>query len=368
MTKKLRFEAFRNMLRQDIGFFDDPRHATGVLCTRFATDAPNVRYVFTRLPLVVSSIVTLVGAITIGLLCGWKLALVLLAILPLFGKNLRNTKLMELAGKLASEAVENVRTVQALNKQRVFCDKFCENLVIPYRANMGQVYGVVYGFAQSMTFVIYALGFWVGATFVNDQSMEPTDVYRVFFAFAFCGQAVGQLTAFIPDVVKARIAASRLLRLIDYPSKIDALSSSGSNQKIRGAIRFENVNFSYPSRSGTSVLNGLNLDVDAGETVSLVGYSGSGKSTVMSLMERLYNPCSGRILIDCICINDINVHRLREQVAIVSQEPTLFDCTVAENICYGLGCPASYDEIVAAAKQANIHDFVLSLPMGYDTR
>ncbi|KAH7723877.1 hypothetical protein AAVH_08672 [Aphelenchoides avenae] len=350
LTKKLRYEAFRNLLRQDVGFYDDQRHNT--------------------------------GAIAIGFVFGWKLALILLIIVPLivasgyfemkmrYGKQLRDTRLLEDAGKIASEAVENIRTVQGLNKQLIFHQKYCRNLEAPYKANMRQahVYGGVFAFSQSLMFFMYAIAFWLGAKFVNDHSMQPADVYRVFFAIAFCGQSVGQISSFIPDVVKARLAASLLFHLIEYPTMIDSLSDLGVRRKISGNIRFDNIHFCYPTRLNTRVLSGLNVEVKEGETLALVGYSGSGKSTVMALLERFYSPIKGHILVDGTDVTDLNIHSLREQVAMVSQEPILFDCTIAENISYGMDRPVSHEEVVKVAQQANIHNFVLGLPMGYETR
>ncbi|KAI6222555.1 Multidrug resistance protein 1A [Aphelenchoides besseyi] len=382
LTKKLRFEAFKNLMRQDIGFYDDKRHNTGKLCTRFATDAPNVRYVFTRLPAVISSVVTLIGAIVIGFVEGWKLALILLTIIPLicasgyfemkmqFGKQLRDTELLEEAGKVASEAVENIRTVQGLNKQKIFLIKYTMHLIEPFYANIRQahVYGFVFAFSQSLMFFMYALAFYLGSVFVNDKSMMPVAVYRVFFAIAFCGQSVGQISSFIPDVVKARLAASLLFHLIEYPTLIDSLSDRGIRKKLTGNVQFKNVYFAYPTRAGNRILNGLNLQVEQNKTLALVGYSGCGKSTVMSLLERFYMPNRGHITIDGTSIRDLNIHELREQISIVGQEPTLFDSTIRENICYGMQRQVSYDEIEQAARLANIHTFILSLPQGYDTR
>uniref|UniRef100_A0A183BUW1 ABC-type xenobiotic transporter n=1 Tax=Globodera pallida TaxID=36090 RepID=A0A183BUW1_GLOPA len=350
LTKKLRMEAFSNLMRQDIGFYDDERHNTGKLCTRFATDTPNVRYVFTRLTVVISSVVTLLGAIAIGFLNGWQLALILLAIIPLilasgyfemqqqFGKKMRDTELLEEAGKVASEAVENIRTVQSLNKQMAFHNKYAELLLEPHRANMVQVhiYGIVFAFSQSLIFFMYALAFWVGSLFVLNGSMSPTSVFRVFFAIAFCGQSVGQISSFIPDV------------------------------KFEGNIQFRNVSFAYPSRPDVLVLNRIDFDVKAGQTVALVGYSGCGKSTVMALLERFYSPLRGSILIDGVPIEEMNIHRLRTQICMVSQEPILFDCTIRENITYGMADRerVTHEQIVRAAEQANVHNFVLGLPEG----
>nr|QNG62055.1 P-glycoprotein 2 [Parascaris univalens] len=382
LTKKIRLMAFTNLLRQDIAFYDDQRHSTGKLCTRFATDAPNVRYVFTRLPLVVASVVTLVGAIAIGFLFGWQLALILLAIVPLilgsgyvemrlqFGKQLRETELLEEAGRTATEAVENIRTVQSLNKQSAFIREYSQHLETPFRENMqrAHIYGAVFAFSQSLIFFMYALAFWLGSLFVDNAVMQPINVYRVFFAIAFCGQSVGHISAFIPDVVKARLAASLVFHLSEYPTAIDSLSDQGSRITIKGAIQLKNVFFSYPTRRNTRILRGLTLNVKEGETVALVGHSGCGKSTVMGLLERFYDPNRGNIYVDGENIRDVNIKCLRSQMCIVSQEPILFDCTIEENIMYGLDREVSHEEVVNAAKLANIHKFILSLPLGYETR
>ncbi|GMS98347.1 hypothetical protein PENTCL1PPCAC_20522, partial [Pristionchus entomophagus] len=382
LTKKLRMNTFVNLLRQDIAFFDDIKHGTGKLCTRFATDAPNVRYVFTRLPNVLSSIVTIVGAIIIGFIYGWQLAAILLILVPLiigsgyfemkmqYGKKMRDTELLEEAGKVASQAVEHVRTVQALNRQEKFHFMYCEYLREPYRENLcaAHTYGGVFAFSQSLIFFMYALAFWLGSNFVEGGSMQPTDVYRVFFAIAFCGQMVGNISSFIPDVVKSRLAGSLMFHLIEHETEIDSLSEDGIKKDLTGEISLRNLHFTYPTRRNLKVLRGMTLDIKPGQTVALVGHSGCGKSTVMGLLERFYNQSRGIILLDNENIRNLNIRALREQVCIVSQEPTLFDDTISENITYGLDRSVTYQEISNAAKMANIHEFILGLPLGYDTQ
>uniref|UniRef100_A0A1I7ULB4 ABC-type xenobiotic transporter n=1 Tax=Caenorhabditis tropicalis TaxID=1561998 RepID=A0A1I7ULB4_9PELO len=381
LTMKLRFEAFKNLMRQDIAFYDDLRHGTGKLCTRFATDAPNVRYVFTRLPVVLASFVSICGALGIGFWYGWQLTLILVVMVPLlvmggyfemqmrFGKQIRDTQLLEEAGKVASQAVEHIRTVHSLNRQEQFHFTYCEYLREPYNTNLrhAHTYGAVFAFSQSLIFFMYAVAFYIGSIFVNQQAMQPIDVYRVFFAISFCGQMIGNATSFIPDVVKARLAGSLLFYLIEHPTPIDSLSETGIVKPITGNISIRNVFFNYPTRKDTKVLQGFTLDIKSGQTVALVGHSGCGKSTIMGLLERFYNQDKGMIMIDGDNIRNLNISSLRQQVCIVSQEPTLFDCTISDNICYGTNRNVTYQEIVEAAKMANIHNFILGLPDGYDT-
>ena len=151
--------------------------------------------------------------------------------------------------------------------------------------------------------------------------------------------------------------------------QIDASSNDGIVLKnIDGNVDFEQVRFRYPTRKDAEVLQGLSLAVRAGQTVALVGHSGCGKSTCIQLLERFYDPDSGQVQLDGKDINPVNISSLRSQMGIVSQEPILFNLTIAQNIAYGDNTRViPMDEIIEAARKANIHVFIQSLPNGYDT-
>ena len=132
---------------------------------------------------------------------------------------------------------------------------------------------------------------------------------------------------------------------------------------MTGNVDFQNVHFTYPSRPGVPVLEGFNISIKSGQTLALVGPSGSGKSTIISLMERFYDPTAGCILLDGVDLHDLNISCLRRQISLVSQEPILFDMSIADNIRYGaLFRDVSDEEVIEAAKSANIHNFIQSLP------
>ena len=132
---------------------------------------------------------------------------------------------------------------------------------------------------------------------------------------------------------------------------------------MTGNVEFQNVHFTYSSRPGVPVLEGFNISIKSGQTLALVGPSGSGKSTIISLMERFYDPAAGCILLDGVNLHDLNISWLRRQISLVSQEPILFDMSIADNIRYGaLFRDISDEEVIEAAKSANIHDFIQSLP------
>lgn len=176
--------------------------------------------------------------------------------------------------------------------------------------------------------------------------------------------ALPNLTA----ITEAKAAATRISEMIDRLPSIDSEDKKGKALSyVRGEIEFKGVYFSYPSRPDTPILQGLNLRVPAGKTVGLVGGSGSGKSTTISLLQRFYDPIEGEILLDGYKIKTLHLKWLRSQMGLVNQEPILFATSIKENILFGKE-GASVDDVVEAAKGANAHDFISKLPDGYETQ
>lgn len=166
---------------------------------------------------------------------------------------------------------------------------------------------------------------------------------------------------------EANAAAALILEMIERVPSIDSADQQGKTiTEVKGELVFEEIDFAYPSRPGNLVLRKFNLKVVACQTVGLVGSSGSGKSTVINLLQRFYDPLGGEILLDGIGIKSLQLKWLRSQMGLVAQEPILFATTVKENILFGKE-EASLEEIVQAAKAANAHNFISQLPNGYDT-
>lgn len=174
----------------------------------------------------------------------------------------------------------------------------------------------------------------------------------------------------MPDYAKAKISIANIFKLLDrVPLIQNWYNDEGLKpQDLNGDICLKSIEFSYPSRKEAKVLNGLDINIKKGQKIALVGSSGCGKSTVTQLLERFYDPEMGEITINNYKLKDLNLHWLRSQIGIVSQEPMLFDASIAENIAYGDNSrEVSMNEIIDAAKKANIHDFIVSLPDGYMT-
>ena len=255
------------------------------------------------------------------------------------------------------------------------------------------MYGLTYGFSQGVLFFGYVITFRFGAFLVtrpldNVLYTAFSDIFVVFLALVFGAMAAGQAGAFAPNYAKARLSANRIFALLDRIPKTSVYCSEEgatpvcltgcffshalsyiymcSQDKVIGAIKVEDVTFNYPSRPEVQVLNGLSVALNPGQTLALVGPSGCGKSTVVSLLERFYEPKSGCLRLDQQDIRDLNVRWLRQNIGVVSQEPVLFDASIADNIRYGANFrEVSDEEVIAAAKAANIHNFIETLPEVY---
>jgi ATP-binding cassette subfamily B (MDR/TAP) protein 1 len=413
LTFRLRDYSFKSILRQDIGWFDHEKNGTGILTTKLATDATLVQGVTTqRVSLIFQNIATIVAGLVIAFVAGWKLSLVILACMPLVvisssfqmkfmkGFSADSQSAYEKAGTVSTEAVGGIRTVASFTNEEKLLKMYSDKLEEPARLGVkkAHVSGIGFGASQFCMFAVNTLAFWYGGRLVDQREWKVSQKYiieqctkpsvtlpfaqcenqvyglegfakmmRVFFAIIMMGMGLGQSSSFAPDAAKASAAASSIYEIIDRKSPIDPEQEGGARPKmVEGNIEFKNVHFAYPTRPNVQIFKGFNLTVPAGKTVALVGDSGGGKSTVISLLERFYDPAQGGILLDGTDIKTLDLKFLRSQISLVSQEPSLFSTTIAKNIAYGKD-DATLEEIQAAAKMANCHSFITALPEGYNT-
>ncbi|KAF6200545.1 hypothetical protein GE061_004988 [Apolygus lucorum] len=380
---RMRTMCFSNIIRQQASWFDDEDYSIGKLSTLLAREAPIVKSCSgLRVGQVVSATFTLSAALGIAIFFGWKLALILALCIPVLvytafkqSRSLRSSLLinnegMTMSGKIASEGVQHVKTVQSLGSQEMFLKVYSAALMEPYRENKKQALylSITCAIAYSIPYLVYAAAFKFGSYLIVNYEMTPTNVYRVFFALSMSATTVGGTSAYLQDLAKGKAAADLLFNVIDSKSEADPSSEHGVEHEAKGNITMENIHFSYPMRPDVKILQGLSLSVSAGETVALVGESGCGKSTIISLLERFYTASSGKIKLDGVDVEKIKLSSLRKQMGIVTQEPVLFSGTIKYNITYGaIDREVTDSEIIEAAKLANIHDFICSLPLGYET-
>ena len=233
------------------------------------------------------------------------------------------------------------------------------------------MFGITYALSQAVIYFGYIITFRFGAFQVTqpEDSIVHADfenVYRTFAAIVFTGIGIASVFAFVPDSNQAKKAAKNVFEVVDRVPEIDSTSEAGKRPDSNlGNIQFQNVVFAYNSRPEVKVLNKFNMTGCSGKkTIALVGASGSGKSTVFSLITRQYDPLSGSVHLDWNNLKDLNVKWLRSQIGVVSQEPVLFDASIAENIRYGaLFKEVTEKDVIEAAKAANIHSFIETLPM-----
>ncbi|KLO15998.1 P-loop containing nucleoside triphosphate hydrolase protein [Schizopora paradoxa] len=386
LTHRLRALSFKAILRQDIEFFDKDENSTGSLTSSLSDNPEKVNGLAgVTLGAIVQSVGTIVSGAIIGLIFQWKLALVGIACMPLLVsagyirlrvvvlKDKENKKAHEKSAQIACEAAGAIRTVASLTREGDCLDIYSKSLEEPLRRSNRTSFwsNLIYSFSQSMMMFVIALVFWFGAQRVSHQEFGTTAFFVCLFSVTFGSIQAGNVFSFVPDISSAKGAGNDIIRLLDLRPEIDAESTEGEViQDVKGRLEFQEVHFRYPTRPGVRVLRDLNITVEPGTYIALVGASGCGKSTTIQLIERFYDPLAGKVLLDGHDIAGLNIQEYRKHVALVSQEPTLYSGSIKFNILLGATKPVeevTQEDIENACRDANILEFIQGLPDGFET-
>ena len=383
LIRRVRDFTFRTILRQDVLFFDEEPHSTGALTSLLSTSTTQLGGLSGAvLGTILTATATLGGGIILSLVIGWKLALICTATVPvILGCGWARLKMLALfetkvrkanteSASYATEIVKSIRTVASLSLENYVLAKYGTILELRAKESLRSVLqaSIFYAASQAGVMLVAALGFWYGGNLIADKEYTLVQFFICQAALISGTQQVGAIFSFAPDMSKAAHAARDLKAIFDRRPGIDTWTASGKAiDRCRGRIDLKNVSFHYPSRDQWRVLDDINISVESGQYIALVGSSGCGKSTIISLLERFFDPVSGQILVDGKDITSLNINDYRRLISFVGQESTIYQGSIRENIVLGVDGEVSEASLVKACKEANIYDFVLSLPEGFST-
>jgi ATP-binding cassette subfamily B (MDR/TAP) protein 1 len=306
LTSRAGSKAFRDIVRQDVSFFDREENTVGSLTTFLSTEPTSLAgFGGFTLGAIVSVTSTIVSALALSIALSWKLGLVCGATVPLMLASgfyrfwimaqlaKRSKKAFAFSASYAAEATSAIRTIASLTREKEVLQFYHDSLVGERRrtfiSNLKS--SNLYAISQGFPYLVMALGFWYGGHLISRGEIGMFEFYVCYNALIFTIQSAGRVLAFAPELGKAKNAALELKGLFDSEPEINSQSSQGSAPgEVVGQLEFRNIHFHYPARDGMRVLRGLNFTVSSGQYVALVGASGCGKSTVLALIERFYDP------------------------------------------------------------------------------
>ncbi|CAG9561784.1 unnamed protein product [Danaus chrysippus] len=382
LTERLRIRMFKNLLVQDVAFYDERENSPGALCARLSAEAAYVQGATgQRIGIILQGVGSIGLALFLAMWFEWRVGMVALAFLPLVilviwqqtkatdKESQGYAKALESSTKIAVEALSNIRTVACLGREPAMVVEYANCLRPARRPAVCAAHwrGVVSGLSRSMFNFINAAALTYGGHVVAD-GVPYQHILITTQSLQMASSQAQSAFAYAPDFRRGINAAARIVDLINMKPTIIDPEDPIRNFVSKGNASFDQVRFKYPCRPTVKVLRGIDLKLSEGETIVLVGESGCGKSTVIQLLQRYYNPDSGTISLEDKPLTHLRVDEVRANFALVSQEPTLFERSIRENVEYGdISRPVTMKEVVEASKLANIHDFIVSLPQGYET-
>lgn len=383
LSKRFRVALLTNLFRQEIGYHDDPKNAPGILANALQLYAFRVATLLNSWGSQAAVFCSVAVGLFIAFINCWLMAAIMMLSLPviigasvlqmmlLMGGGAAGDERMHAAQQSVTDAVLNPKTVQALGAEDKILGAYQSALNGGHQNKKAQrkailkqfVAGLAFGVAQATPFFVIAGAMWVAVKIVEGGRWNFAEVMKAIMGIFYAGFGAGMSMTTVGDAAKAKPAAYSAFQLLDRKSEIDGLNPTGDTPPANfqaGNITFENVHFHYPFRQEVQVLKGASFKITAGLSVGLVGPSGGGKSTIMALLQRFYDPVSGHVLLgDGVPLKSLNIRWWRQQVGFVGQEPVLFNTSVRENVLYGVpeGQQVSEERLEECRKSANV-DFL----------
>lgn len=381
MVMRLRNEIYENLQNLSISYFEkNSSGQSGQLIARIVNDIGSVQYLFTTgvMDMILEPMVVILG-LAWGFLMNWKLTLMFFLIFPFMAwpinalsKKLRKVnreimnKVADITGVL-EETLSGIKVVKAFGTEQYEIDRFKRETRQSYRASLrglryGNLFSPVIDFLVTVALAIFLT---YGGSLILNSRLSPGEFFTFIFLMGFMGSPIRRISGIFSHMPRVLAASERVFELIDQKSDVVEIENPIVLSNIRGEVEFEHVVFGYDP--GTIVLDDVSLKVVPGEVIALVGPSGAGKTTMVNLVSRFYDPFSGVVKIDGVDIRQLKLQAFRSQMGIVPQDTILFRGSIAENIAYGKQ-GASLEEVIEAAKAANAHEFIIQMPEGYETR
>ncbi len=377
VTLSMRLEVYKHIQSLGLSFFASRR--TGELISRLASDVSVVRTALVNnIASLLSNVLTLVGAVILIVVTNWRLTLVVLFVFPLativarlYSRSLRplSTEVQDRLAEsnaVAEEAISGVRVVKSFGREAYEVNRFGEAVggyfktsikLARLRATFGPLIGLMFFFA-----LVGIL--WFGSQEVMAGRLKAGDLVSFLLYGGVVASGVSTLVSAFTQFQEAAGATKRLFEILDTQSNVSNAPNAASIGTALGRITLDGVSFAYENK--VDVVHDISLDIAPGEILALVGPSGAGKSTLFNLIPRFYDPSAGTVKLDGTDLRDMTIESLRNNIAIVPQDTLLFSGSVRDNILYGK-LDATQEEMLAAARAANAHQFVTELQQGYDT-
>lgn len=374
----VRSAIYQRLIGLPVYFFEKNR--VGDLTSRISEDVNRLSMVFsTTLAELIRQVLILVTGIVFLLVTTPQLSLTMLAIFPVivigamfFGRFVRTLsksrqKSLANTNTVVEETLQNINTVKAFTNETLEFGRYKNEMgnVVKISLQLARFRAMFASFIIIILFGVIFFILWYGATMVQNNEMTIGQLVSFISYTAIIGGAIGSLGNFYTEIVTALGGTERIREILNEHTEV-SVPAPVNRPKVSGHIRFENVHFEYPSRPEMPVLRGIDMDIQPGEKIALVGQSGSGKSTIAALLMRLYPWQKGKITLDGMDISQMDLSSYRSVFAIVPQEVLLFGGTIRENILYG-NPKASEEELLNAARISNSLEFIQSFPAGFDT-